>query len=117
MPRTILVVDDEPDIREFLKDILEEKGFLVTSAEDGIAAYQQVTEVRPDLILLDVEMPRETGTGFYRKLTRRKELRDIPVILVSGYHTRHIAVSKGVTVVDKPIEEKKLLREIDRLLS
>ena len=116
MSNKILVVDDEPDIVEFLRDILQERGYTVRSADNGVTAFEQVQAERPDLILLDVEMPQETGTGFYRKLTRRSELRDIPVIIVSGYHSRRIAVSKGVPVIDKPIEEERLLGEIARLL-
>ncbi|MFH2009501.1 MAG: response regulator [bacterium] len=117
MGNKILVVDDEPDIVEYLSDILQERGYTVRSADNGITAFEQVQAERPDLILLDVEMPQETGTGFYRKLTRRSELRDIPVIIVSGYHSRHVAVSKGVPVLDKPINEAVLLSEVARLLA
>lgn len=117
MPKKILVVDDEPDIVEFLTDLLEERGYLVTSAHNGAAAFERVSEDRPDLVLLDIGMPKQTGTDFYRRFSRRKEFHDIPVIIVSGHPSRRISVSKNVTIIDKPIEEDRLLGEIDRLLN
>ena len=117
MPKKILVVDDEPDIVEFLTDLLEERGYSVTSANNGAAALERAAQEKPDLVLLDVGMPKQTGTDFYRQFSRRKEFEDIPVIIVSGHPSRRIAVSKRVTIIDKPIEKEKLLGEIDRLLN
>ena len=97
MKKKVMVVDDEPDIVEFLTDLLEEEGYAVTSASDGAQALERVKEERPDLVLLDVSMPKKTGTDFYRQFSRRKEFKDIPVIIVSGHPSRRIAVSKKVT--------------------
>lgn len=117
MPKKILVVDDEPDIVEFLTDLLEERGYLVISAHNGAAALEQASKELPDLVLLDVSMPKQTGTDFYRQFSRKKKFQGIPVIIVSGHPSRRIAVGKNVAIIDKPIEEKKLLDEIDRLLN
>jgi len=116
MGNKILVVDDEPDVVEFLKNLLEDNGYDVGSAGDGIEAMQLVNSDRPDLILLDLQMPEETGTGFFRKLRNRKDLRDIPVIIVSGLAGRDVAVSKSVVVIDKPPGEAALLEEVRRIL-
>jgi CheY-like chemotaxis protein len=116
MGSKILVVDDEPDVVEFLRNLLEDNGYDVGTAGDGVEAMRSVADDRPDLILLDLQMPEETGTGFYRKLRNRKELRDIPVIVVSGLAGRDVAVSKSVVVIDKPPGEEALLEEVRKLL-
>ena len=63
--KQILVVDDEKDIVEFLTQLLEDNGYEVTAAYDGVQAMEMVLKSRPDLILLDLQMPEETGTGLY----------------------------------------------------
>jgi CheY-like chemotaxis protein len=117
MKGNVLVVDDEQDVRQFLTDILEDAGCTVRVAEDGIQAMDLMKQQRPDLVLLDLLMPQETGTGLFRKMHGRKDLRDIPVIIISGLAGRNVAVSSSVPVFDKPIDESKLLEAVDRLLS
>ena len=117
MGSKILVVDDEPDVVEFLKNLLTDNGYEVGTAVDGVKAMQAVTNERPDLILLDLQMPEETGTGFYRKLRNSNDLRDIPVIVVSGLAGRNVAVSKSVVVIDKPPGEAALLEEVRKILA
>jgi CheY-like chemotaxis protein len=116
MGKRILVIDDEPDVVEFLSNLLEDNGYTVTSASNGVMALERVTQQRPDLILLDLQMPEETGTGFYRKLRNRKSLRDIPVIVISGLAGRDVAVSKSVVVIDKPPNERDILAQVSRAL-
>ncbi len=117
MSKDILVVDDELDMRDYVRTLLEDKGYTVRAAENGVAAMERVEEQRPDLILLDLQMPEETGTGFYRKLHNHKSLRDIPVIVISGLAGRNVAVSRSVVVMDKPIDEERLLEEVERAIS
>ena len=76
-----------------------------------------IKQEKPDLILLDLQMPEETGTGLYRKLHDKKEYRDIPVIVISGLAGKRIAVSKSVPVIDKPPDERQVLREVSRALN
>jgi CheY-like chemotaxis protein len=112
MPKNILVVDDEKDVRDFLSDLLEDNGYSVRLASDGIEAMERIEDSTPDLILLDLQMPRETGTNLYRKIHRKKEYTSVPVIVISGLPGNYLAVSKTVPVFDKPIDEKGLLEEI-----
>ena len=116
MKKNILVVDDEKDVRDFLSDLLEDEGYYVSRAEDGIAAMDMIKAVKPDLILLDLMMPKETGTDLYRKIHHKKEFEAVPVIVISGLPGRHIAVSKTVPVFDKPIDETKLLEEVKKAI-
>ena len=102
MSHTILVVDDEADVRKFLTAVLEKYGYRVVAAEDGRRAFEEVEKERPDLIVLDLQMPEQSGTDFYRRLLRHDALREIPIIVVSGLAGRHLAVSSPFAVFDKP---------------
>jgi DNA-binding response OmpR family regulator len=112
----ILVVDDEQDVRDFLYDLLVDNGYSVRRASDGIEAMEEIKNNKPDLILLDLQMPKETGTNLYRKIHRKKEFESVPVIVISGLPGNYLAVSKSVPVFDKPIDEKRLLEEVKRIL-
>ena len=114
--KRILVVDDEKDVVEFLTELLEDNGYQVSSAYDGIEAMELIEESKPDLILLDLQMPEETGTGLYRKLHHKKEYKDIPVIVISGLAGSYLAVSKSVPVIEKPPDEKEVLGEVAKAL-
>lgn len=80
----ILVVDDLEINVEFLRDELTARGYTVFSASDGEQALQQVAEVRPDLLLLDISMPRMDGIGVLKALRADEEFRDLPVILLTA---------------------------------
>jgi CheY-like chemotaxis protein len=112
MKKNILVVDDEADVVEFLTTLLEDNGYQTRSATNGIEAMDRVRDRTPDLILLDLQMPEETGTGFYRKIRDRRELKDIPIIIVSGLAGRNVAVSPSVCVLDKPLDPSRILEEV-----
>ncbi len=83
--RRILVVDDEQDVRDYLTAALEDTGFEVETACDGQEAMEAVRRNPPDLISLDLVMPRHSGAKFYRDLQRDKELHKIPVMIVTGH--------------------------------
>ena len=114
--KRILVVDDEKDIVEFLTQLLEDNGYEVTAAYDGVEGMEVISKEKPDLILLDLQMPEETGTGLYRKLHNKKEYKDIPVIVISGLAGNYLAVSKSVPVIDKPPAEQDVLEEVKKAL-
>ncbi|OGL44480.1 MAG: hypothetical protein A2161_12310 [Candidatus Schekmanbacteria bacterium RBG_13_48_7] len=114
--KKVLVIDDEPDIVEFLRDLLEDNGYAVVSATNSHDALDLIKQNKPDIILLDMLMPEETGTGFYRKLLEIKECKDIPIIIVSAIPKRNLPLDKSIPVIDKPIEEKKMLAELRNIL-
>jgi len=84
MPKTVLVVDDDSNTRRFLTVALEENGYEVVTAQDGDDGYRKVEEAIPDLILLDVMMPKKTGFSLFKQLRRKEEYKDIPVIMLTG---------------------------------
>jgi CheY-like chemotaxis protein len=83
--KRILVVDDESDVREYLKAALEDDGFLVETAGDGLEALESVRREQPDLVSLDLVMPRHSGAKFYHDLQKDKHLAKIPVLIVTGH--------------------------------
>jgi CheY-like chemotaxis protein len=115
--KKIMVVDDEKDIVEFLKVLLEDNGYAVTGAYNGVEAMELVSKEKPDLILLDLQMPEATGTDFYRKLRSKKGLSDIPVVVISGLAGRNVAVGRKVVVIEKPPNEEKILEEVRNALA
>lgn len=116
---SILVVDDEPDIRELVSDILRDEGYLVQTAEHAAAARQARRERRPDLILLDVWMPDTDGISLLREWTEQGGL-PCPVVMMSGHGTIETAVEAtrlgAWDFIEKPIGLAKLLLTIRRAL-
>ena len=118
----ILVVDDEIDIVGWLKHFLTHSGYEVAEAYDGIQALEAVRQDRPDLILLDLKMPRMDGRTTLRRLREQAETRDIPVVLlsanpVSDETERAQMLSLGVRrFLQKPITAEQLVAEVQRQL-
>ncbi|HED19589.1 MAG TPA: sigma-54-dependent Fis family transcriptional regulator [Gammaproteobacteria bacterium] len=115
----ILVVDDEPDIRNLVKEILEDEGFEVSVAESGETARQARRVRRPDLILLDVWMEDVDGITLLREWSESGSL-PCPVIIMSGHATVETAVEAtrlgAYDFIEKPISLAKLLLVINRAL-
>ncbi|MFC1706060.1 response regulator [Planctomycetota bacterium] len=116
MARKILIVEDEPDISKFLRRLLEDNGYEIFTASDGREALEVLRDKRPDLVTLDLMMPNETGTRFYRKMVQQKEFKDLPVIVVSGLAGRNLAVTRPFAVLDKPIDKERLLEEVQKAI-
>jgi CheY-like chemotaxis protein len=122
--KRILVVDDEADVREYLKAALEDAGFTVAIATDGIAALDSVRQSAPDLISLDLVMPRHSGAKFYRDLQKDKRLSKIPVLIVTG-HARdemgradfnEMTMSGPGIYLEKPVKPDAYVSAVRRLL-
>ncbi len=116
----ILVVDDEPDIRFLLKDILVDEGYEVEVAENAIQASERKVSFSPNLILLDIWMPDMDGVSLLKQWSEQKVL-DIPVVMISGHGTVETAVEAtrygAFDFVEKPLSTAKLLRTVTSALS
>ena len=122
MAATILVVDDEPDIRTFLRTLFAKEGYEVVTAEDGNEAVAKAQETKPSLIFLDIMMPKKTGILAYRRLKKDAELSSIPVVILTGlsqYKTFFAQdfdhVPQPEAFIEKPPKKEKLV-EIAREL-
>jgi two-component system cell cycle response regulator DivK len=85
MNKTILVVEDQEDNRQILRDLLASSGFLMIEAHDGQQALAMARSQRPDLILMDIQLPVVDGYEATRSIKRDPELKHIPVIAVTSY--------------------------------
>jgi two-component system response regulator MprA len=123
-PGRVLVVEDDPDVRGVCVDILDGLGYAVTAVEDGALALQEIARFQPDVILLDLIMPRAQldGLGLLTRLAAAPV--SIPVIVLSAFGD---ALTEGVSpavtgslrieaVLPKPVSVHILAREIDRLV-
>ncbi|MGQ9659385.1 MAG: sigma-54-dependent transcriptional regulator [Thermochromatium sp.] len=115
----ILVVDDEPDIRRLVKEILEDEGYAVAVAENGEAARRALRDRRPDLILLDIWMPDIDGISLLKEWSKDDAL-PCPVIMMSGHGTVETAVEAtrlgAYDFLEKPLSMAKLLLTIKRAI-
>jgi len=111
--RTVLIVDDEADIRDSLTDALADEGYQVMSAANGREALRLLPDVpRPCAIILDIIMPVMSGTDFYRELRADPKLADIPVLISTSNPSR---APGSLPIVKKPINLERLLSAVETL--
>ena len=84
MPAKIMIVDDEPDIRMYLEAVLEDGGYQTCGLGEGKSILEFVSEQKPDLIVLDIMMPKRSGVSVYKALRASEDFKYIPVIIISG---------------------------------
>lgn len=129
MAQIVLVVDDEMDIRTFISTLLESNGYKLRLAENGEQGMQKLKDEPPDLVTLDVMMPKESGIKMYRDIKTNPEYENIPVLIISGLakktflHSQKVLDKfKGQQVpppdgyIEKPPEPEELMSEVKRLL-
>ena len=117
-PQTVLIVDDEPDIRQIIGEILRDEGFYVESAENAATAREKYRKDLPDLVLLDIWMPDTDGITLLKEW--RKEKESVPVVMISGHGTVETAVEAvrvgAYDFLEKPLSTAKLLVTVERAL-
>lgn len=118
-PGYILVVDDEPDIRRLVQEILQDEHYKVEVAENAKAAREAVRKQRPDLVLLDIWMPDTDGISLLREWSEAGNI-EMPVIMISGHGTVETAVEAtrlgAYDFIEKPLSMGKLLVTVERAL-
>ncbi|HEX7841700.1 MAG TPA: response regulator [Kofleriaceae bacterium] len=109
----VLVVDDEPMVRETLRQVLSNEGYVVDLAVDGETALEQVHAARPDVILLDLMMPGMNGQQFLRVLRDDAAYASVPVMIMTAVHGLKISATLGASeVVEKPFNTEELLNKV-----
>jgi len=129
MAKKVLVVDDDPDVRLFSVTVLEENGYTPLEAANGEEGLKMIKQEKPELIILDVLMPRQSGIRLYRELKTDRSFKDIPIIILSGIAKKTFLRSqKALTefggkevpepkvYLEKPVEPEILAGEIKKIL-
>ena len=133
MRKSILIVDDDPDVILYLSTLLEDHGYRTFSASDGVEGLEQASAGHPDLILLDLMMPAKSGISLLADLKKSETLRKIPVVMVTGVSGEtgigietflQALVDDGVCddpqpagYLEKPVRPDLLLRLVKKVLS
>jgi len=126
--KTILVVDDEPNVRHYLTTVLQDAGFRVVTAADGLEALDIIRENPPDFISLDLIMPKKSGHKLLHELRRNKQWSRIPVLIVTAHAQDELGkgdlqdlldnriMSGPGTYLEKPVQPLAYVRSIQRAL-
>lgn len=122
-PKSILIIDDEPDTLTYFSSLLQDDGFETRTAENIQEALKMIRESRPDLITLDITMPETSGVRCYRELRSSEEWKSIPVVIITGmaetfrgFISSRKQVPPPEGYLSKPVSEKDLLETVHRLL-
>ncbi len=123
MSGTILVVDDEPDVRTYLKTLFTKEGYQVEVASDGEEGLEVAQKVKPNLIFLDILMPKRTGIMLYRKMRKAPGLGEVPIVILTGlaqyrsfFAQDFESVPAPDAFVEKPPKREELLALVSKLL-
>ena len=121
----VLIVDDDPDLVETVSMILESKGYEVGKAYDGIEGEEAIKKRRPDVVVLDVMMPRKNGYQLCKELKANPATKSIPVVLLTAVGeavpTTTYSHAEGMAVeaedfIPKPVDAATLVEAVERLL-
>ena len=121
--KTVLVVDDDPDARDFLTTVLQDNGYVAPTAKDGAEAIAMIEQQAPDLVALDISMPEKSGVAVYRRLKQDEGLKGVPVIIITGVSDefeRFISTRRQVPppegYISKPVDVEEFLQKVADLV-
>ena len=121
--KKILVVDDEPDMVEWLTTFFQDNGYDTLFAHDGFSGFEKVKSEKPDLITLDISMEKESGIKMYRKLHEDPETSKIPVVMLTGvsadfkkFISTRSQVPPPTAYFEKPVDRDALLKKVRELI-
>ncbi|HDH87785.1 MAG: response regulator [Deltaproteobacteria bacterium] len=129
MMKKVLTVDDDVDIRKVVSKLVEKSGYEAIEAKNGVEGMGKVREDKPDLIILDMLMPKESGVRMYHELKTEESLKDIPVIVLSAIPKKSFLKSQKVldefagqsvpepeAYIEKPEEPEELIALMKKIL-
>ncbi|MBW9265880.1 MAG: response regulator [Candidatus Thiodiazotropha sp. (ex. Lucinisca nassula)] len=120
MTKTILIVDDEPNIVLSVEYLMKREGYQVMTASDGQVAIEMIADTRPDLLILDVMMPRKNGFEVCREIRADPALSELPILMLSA-KGREAEIKKGISLgadayITKPFSTHDLVDKVNQLL-
>jgi DNA-binding response OmpR family regulator len=110
------VVEDDPTLRGYYRNLLTLEGYLVVTAEDGVDALERLEEHPVGAVVLDLGLPRLAGEDVGRELASHPRLNSIPIIVVTGRDTRDLDRASFKCVLHKPLTGDELIAAVDRCL-
>ncbi len=129
MGKRVLIVDDDPDIITFVVTVLEEYGYTPLIAKNGETGLAKTKDEKPDLVIMDILMPKQSGIKMYRELRGDESLKRIPVIVLSGIARRTFlrsqealtefggeSVPEPEAYIEKPVEPEELAETIKKFI-
>lgn len=111
MQKKVLAVDDEPDVLAFYTEVLEDNGFIPITAESALEGMIKAREEKPDLIILDIMMPKRSGVLMYKELKKDPTLESIPVIIITAI-PKHVDFIKLLGKPGRPAPEGHLAKPV-----
>ncbi len=116
--KKVVVIDDEEDVVTYLDALLKDNGYEVYAAQGGRDGLDLIKRVKPDLICLDILMPGETGMSLYRRIRNDSDIKDVPVLIISGMNYRRESeeVSPPQGYIEKPITPGSLIETVRSLI-
>lgn len=130
MAETIMIIEDEADIRDYLMAVLEDNGYRTCSIEEHEAVPEAMAIHKPDMVIMDIMMPKRSGISIYKELRGSPEFSDIPVALITGVAPGIEFMGSGFRLfvddptmeppdgfVEKPVDLSVLLRLIENLIA
>ncbi len=117
MSKRILIADDDEKIAYLVQVRLESKGYSVITAKDGEEALEKVQSSKPDLLILDVRMPKLDGDQVYMTLHSKPETKNLPILMLTGLRTENeIDANHEENIFAKPVDFERLLAKIKQVL-
>jgi CheY-like chemotaxis protein len=116
--KTILICDDEPALRELIRASVDD-GYVFAEASDGIVAIELARELEPDVVILDLMLPRLSGLEVLARLNADEQLKDMPVLVITAWNeTREDVLAAGADeFVTKPFDPEELRAAVSRLVA
>jgi CheY-like chemotaxis protein len=111
---TLLVVEDDPDLRALYRAILIGAGYAVIPVEDGVDALRRLETDAPGAIILDLALPRLGGLDVHREIAAHAETRHIPIIIVTGSDTSDLDPREFACILKKPVDPDSLLEAVEK---
>ena len=112
----VLLVEDDPSTREIFRVALRHAGFVVVAVDDGLAALQRIESDPPDIVVLDMGLPRLGGRDVLREIRANPNTRPIPIVIVTGTDVVDLNERAGIPVLTKPVDPDTLVRTVEDLV-
>ena len=111
-----MVVEDDPHLRTFYRQVLVINGYTVVAVEDGLDALRYIDTDAPDLVILDIELPRLSGRDVQQELAAHAATRNIPIVVVTGSDTAALDRRAFFCILSKPVTEDRLVAVVENCM-